>query len=224
MSNGFSVTVDGVSPTITANGTQLASNKYSYDLNPDCTAYVDLCVGGCGPKYYFTWYPSYGILGGDMHSGKVSICRPSASTTYTVSVIDLDNATSNDFGCCQTAYIIINPTNGAACTSGVCLGYVPERKEQASENKIVKQIENNKLFISPNPTDGSVVIKWSNNDLEEDSRKIFRIFDLRGKLVGQIVVTNEEQLNLDISSLPPGFYIAELLDSKGKLRGKILKQ
>lgn len=40
----------------------------------------------------------------------------------------------------------------------------------------------------------------------------------------EIVVTNEEQLNLDISSLPPGFYIAELLDSKGKLRGKILKQ
>jgi len=112
-------------------------------------------------------------------------------------------------------------------TADPCFGYVPpHRVEEKNPPDIIKRINMNSLLISPNPSNGEIAVQWDSNTMGAGN-KLFRIFDMKGQLWGQISVTSENDtgmLKLNLTSLPQGIYIAQLIGNRQNLINKIIRQ
>jgi len=82
------------------------------------------------------------------------------------------------------------------------------------------EIENNvkKLNIFPNPVKDEFSIKIEDN---HNSAFLLKIYSSNGM---EIFNQNINDNNIDISSIPPGFYIISLLDSENVYTGKLVKE
>ncbi len=74
------------------------------------------------------------------------------------------------------------------------------------------------LEISPNPATSEIKITTTNSIMKEA-----HIYTMMGQCILQSTINNR-QSTIDISSLPPGMYIAEVISEKGVIRKKFVKE
>ena len=95
-----------------------------------------------------------------------------------------------------------------------------EEQTDGSENKI---LDNAKFNLFPNPNNGQfqLIIKEAQSELIQ-----VRVRDLAGKIVVQSRVQNnkENRLELDISEMPNGIFMVEIIDGDRRITEKVIKQ
>lgn len=86
-------------------------------------------------------------------------------------------------------------------------------------------ISKEKVLIYPNPTEGSITVKW---ETYYDHRLTLTIYDLKGSSVKTVQIDPDiNEIQVDLSEMSRGMYIFELKDSKNiglVNRTKILKR
>jgi hypothetical protein len=98
-----------------------------------------------------------------------------------------------------------------------------------SEDFIIHvKVSNNtqiKYKIYPNPTTGLLIVENGNINVEFEE---FQIFDVTGKMACTIIPSvdnqlNEELLRIDVTPLPNGIYVLNIVTSKGTVSEKFVK-
>ncbi|MFK7785568.1 MAG: T9SS type A sorting domain-containing protein, partial [Crocinitomicaceae bacterium] len=81
-----------------------------------------------------------------------------------------------------------------------------------------EELSDQKISIYPNPTDGLFYIDF---DQLAELQEIY-LLDVSGKRIAQLDVKNLEN-GYDISSLPKGMYIVEIVLKQGTIHSKLLR-
>lgn len=82
----------------------------------------------------------------------------------------------------------------------------------------IGEIENNTLFIYPNPANTDVTIVSSSNEIAT-----INIYDATGRLVQSITDVNSQEVDVDVTSYSTGVYNFEIKTSTTVLRKRIIK-
>ncbi len=90
--------------------------------------------------------------------------------------------------------------------------YIDNIRVKSSIMTLVSEPGNNFDWnIYPNPTNAEFIVEF----YQHGSPAIFKVFDINGRLMhSQEINANKKQINVG-STLPPGFYVCQLVDSKG---------
>jgi len=75
--------------------------------------------------------------------------------------------------------------------------------------------ENIEMTLFPNPTNGAMTMKFSNNDAA-----MVNVTDITGRKVGSLPVNYTKQIDADFSDLSNGVYILEVINSDNKVIAK----
>lgn len=87
-----------------------------------------------------------------------------------------------------------------------------------SENsKGLKEVK--QLNIYPNPTSNSFTLSIP----EESANTVIRIYNMYGKEVLEQIITNKNNVNIDLSNQADGYYICSVITSNSKYEAKIVK-
>jgi hypothetical protein len=76
----------------------------------------------------------------------------------------------------------------------------------------------NKIMVYPNPTQNEVRISWTNANPINTS---ISIVDLQGKMMKQIEVNNQSEINLSTQEIPDGFYLVSVCNENGCVTSKL---
>jgi hypothetical protein len=110
------------------------------------------------------------------------------------------------------------------CTYTTGAGVAKSSKEMMGIEQNPTDISKEKVVIYPNPTNGSVTVRWNNN---YDSRLILTIYDMRGNTVKKVQIEPDiNEIQVDLSGMSYGMYIFELKETKNGLiinRSRIVK-
>jgi len=98
--------------------------------------------------------------------------------------------------------------------------YIDDVTVRDCTNDGISEINNqpSTIEISPNPATSEIKITTSNSVLKEA-----HIYSMMGQCILQSTINNS-QSTIDISSLPAGMYIAEVITEKGVIRKRFVKQ
>lgn len=72
--------------------------------------------------------------------------------------------------------------------------------------------------IYPNPANDFFTISF--NEIQENTRAM--LYDVSGKMITEIVLTNANQQRVDVSNYPPGLYMVEIQSANGIVIQKVL--
>jgi len=103
--------------------------------------------------------------------------------------------------------------NCVVCNS-FSMGFVPNVSVDENSSSV-------EFSLFPNPANNKLELSIKGNDHPED----IKFMDVNGKLScsHKIVSTSDQKIELNISTLPVGVYVVELITSKAILRQKLIK-
>ena len=78
---------------------------------------------------------------------------------------------------------------------------------------------NERIFISPNPSDGKVKIQF----YSINSHKKLQVFDMKGALKVEMNTRFESEKTIDLSNLKPGFYYIRVNDNQNCVYAKLIR-
>jgi len=84
--------------------------------------------------------------------------------------------------------------------------------------QITQQIKDNNISIFPNPAKNYIQIQANSLDIEK-----YNIFDINGKIIKQINYTSNNNI-IDISNLPYGVYILNIVTKNTVINNKFIKE
>jgi uncharacterized repeat protein (TIGR01451 family) len=82
------------------------------------------------------------------------------------------------------------------------------------------EIDKNPIYLFPNPTNDFINIKHTNTSFN-DAQVI--IYNESGKSVLTTQITTQSHNQIDVNSLPPGFYIVQVIGNKSRFNAKFVK-
>jgi hypothetical protein len=86
-----------------------------------------------------------------------------------------------------------------------------------SSTQITQQIKDNNISIFPNPAKNYIQIQTNGLDIEK-----YNIIDINGKTIKQINSANNNNI-IDISNLPNGVYILNIVTENTVINNRIIK-
>lgn len=76
----------------------------------------------------------------------------------------------------------------------------------------------NKILVYPNPSQNEVRITWSDANAAKTN---ISVCDLQGKMIKQIEVNNQSEINLSTQEIPDGFYLVSVCNESGCVTSKL---
>ncbi|MFT5165449.1 MAG: hypothetical protein ACI8P3_000676 [Saprospiraceae bacterium] len=87
----------------------------------------------------------------------------------------------------------------------------------------VKAIDHtNEIQIAPNPFSSQVQITFSGSLLQPEALKEILIFNTAGQLIYQKPITQQQTIDLNLSHLPAGLYILEIIGEDARYQQRML--